>query len=63
MTDDTPDPDLQRIVEEMASDKDPNIYIDNPSPALQELVTIALKLERQGTLASLLRVARMMRDR
>jgi hypothetical protein len=56
MTDDTPDPDLQRIVEEMAPDPDDMISIDDPSPALSELVGLALgfgehDMERLLTLA------------
>lgn len=57
-----PDDDPERIMLD-GLPEDRTIYVDNASPALWELVQIALKLERQGTLESLLRVARMARDR
>jgi hypothetical protein len=45
MTDHTPDPDLQRIVEEMAPAEDRTIEIVDPSPELRELVEIAQQLD------------------
>jgi hypothetical protein len=44
MTDPTPDPDLQRIVEEMAPDEGNSLTISNPSPALRELIETAQQL-------------------
>jgi hypothetical protein len=82
MTDDTPDPDLQRFVEEIAPGEntvrhvdearhrrtlrdvapteDRTIYIEDPSPALSELVQIALALD-EARLNALLERARNMR--
>jgi hypothetical protein len=39
---------------------DDSIYIEDPSPALWELVTIALTLEKRSSLEPLLRKARLL---
>ena len=58
-----PEPDPQRIVEDMAPAEDRTIYIEGASRELWELVEIALRLERQGMLGSLLAKARFLLER
>jgi transcriptional regulator with XRE-family HTH domain len=44
MTDDTPEPDLQRTVEEMAPADDRSLTVADPSPALRWLIETAQQL-------------------
>lgn len=58
---DTPDPDLQRIIEAMAPPEDSGIYIDDPTPELRELVEITQTLN-DDDVRTLLQRARWLRQ-